>query len=403
MAGQPKNRKEIVFLIKCMYSGGAERVMSMLADACAARGRETSLILTHQSLADANLSRLSDKVRVLSLEDELAREQTNEAGAAAEILCARALGKLPAKLAPGAADRSSILKYRARNHASVRWLQGYFAAHPNASVVAFLYDSIFLTLLAARKTNRVIISDRGDPQQSISSKTDMAFFRRMFPKADAMVFQSPGVRDWYMKNIGLDGEIIFNPVKDGLPQPFEGVRKKRIVNFCRLTAQKNLFLLLDSFERLSRDYPEYELHIYGDLDESEREYGERFLRAVKHSPAAEKIKVFPARADIHEAVLDSAMFVSSSDFEGMSNSMLEAMAIGLPVICTDCPAGGARAVIRDHENGLLVPVKDAGALYRAMKELIEDPGLAERLSRGGREIRETQSCDGIINQWMEII
>lgn len=389
---------EIIFLIKCMYSGGAERVMSSLANACVKEGRNTFLILTHQSLRNANLSRLDEGVRVVSLEDELSGQKSRKAAAKLTMLAVRAEGKLFRS-----DNRTAIRKYLARNYDKIRWLRWFFSKHAHASVVAFLYDSIFLTLLSARRTNRVIISDRGDPQQSVSSRTDMAFFRRMFPKADVMVFQSPGVRDWYREHIGLDGRIIFNPVKDGLPEPFEGVRKKRIVNFCRLTPPKNLFLLLESFERLAKTYPEYELYIYGDADKSEPEYGERFLAAVRQSPAAERIRVLPGRADIHEAVLDCAMFVSSSDFEGMSNSMLEAMAIGLPTICTDCPAGGARAVIRDHENGLLVPVRDAGALCGAMKELIEDPSLTERLSLNGRRIRDTQSADRIIRQWMEII
>jgi len=87
----------------------------------------------------------------------------------------------------------------------------------------------------------------------------------------------------------------------------------------------------------------------------------------------------------------------------MSNSMLESMATGLPTICTDCPAGGARAVIRDHENGILVPVRDAERMYLAMKELIENPALAEKLSENGSNIRNVLSVENIIEKWMEII
>ena len=52
------------------------------------------------------------------------------------------------------------------------------------------------------------------------------------------------------------------------------------------------------------------------------------------------------KANVHSYIINASMFVSSSDFEGMSNSMLEAMAIGLPVVCTDCPIGGAKMVIK---------------------------------------------------------
>ena len=75
------------------------------------------------------------------------------------------------------------------------------------------------------------------------------------------------------------------------------------------------------------------------------------------------------------------------------------MAIGLPVVCTDCPAGGARAVIKDHENGLLVPVKDPHRLYLAMKEIIDNPELAEKLSDNASKIRQVQSEETIMKEW----
>ena len=67
------------------------------------------------------------------------------------------------------------------------------------------------------------------------------------------------------------------------------------------------------------------------------------------------------------------MFVSSSDFEGISNSMLEALGMGLPVVVTDCPVGGARMVIKSGENGILVPVGDTQAMYEAMRSVLKDP------------------------------
>lgn len=393
----------VFFIITQVNMGGAERIMSVLANYCADHGRDTTVILTHQSLGDANLSRLNKNVKVISLVDEVRKTETKSRSAERQMLIARFEGKLSKVFGGQMADAASVRKFYSRNYDRVHWLKTFFSQNPKAAAIAFLYDSIFLTLLSAAKHNKVIISDRGDPQQSVSSRTDMAFFRRMFPKADHMVFQSPGVRDWYKTNIGLEGRIIFNPIKDNLPKPYAGKRKKRIVNFCRIDPQKNLFLLLKSFEQFAREYPDYELYIYGDRSENAREYGETFLQAACNSVFSERIHIHPARADIHEEILDYAMFVSSSDSEGMSNSMLEAMAIGLPTICTDCPAGGARAIIRDHENGLLVPVNDAEALYLAMKEVVDNPELAEKLSRNGRKIRKEQSSEKIMKQWMELI
>ena len=393
---------KIVFLISVMNMGGAERIMSALANYASKSGREVTVILTQQALEDANLSRLEKGIRVISLKDEIEESKKHTFAAQILMLAARLIGKLGSKRNERMRDRASVLKYQSRNYDRIQWLKGWFSENPQAKAVAFLYDSIFLALLAAKKSNRLVISERGDPEQSSESRTDFAFFRHMFPKADAMVFQSPDVRDWHKENIGLDGTVIYNPIKEGLPESWTGERKKRIVNFCRITAQKNLFLLLKSYEKFAAEFPDFELYIYGELYQSEKAYGEAFLEAVGKSPFKESIHVFPAIHNIHEEILDYAMFVSSSDFEGMSNSMLEAMAIGLPTVCTDCPAGGARAIIRDHENGLLTPVGDEEALYKAMKELIEDPALAEKLSENGIKLREELTAEKIMKKWMEL-
>ena len=107
--------------------------------------------------------------------------------------------------------------------------------------------------------------------------------------------------------------------------------------------------------------------------------------------------------NIHEHVLKYAMFVSSSDWEGMSNSMLEAMAIGLPTICTDCPIGGAASIITDHENGLLVPMKQAEKLAAAMSEVADDIGLQTKLSENGVRIKESLSMSKICSLWENLI
>ena len=97
------------------------------------------------------------------------------------------------------------------------------------------------------------------------------------------------------------------------------------------------------------------------------------------------------------------MFVSTSDFEGLSNSMLEAMAIGLPCVCTDCDGGGARMMIEDHVNGLLVPKGDVNAVYKAMKEIIEDKKLAEKISINASKLKDELSVDKIVDKWIEMI
>ena len=96
------------------------------------------------------------------------------------------------------------------------------------------------------------------------------------------------------------------------------------------------------------------------------------------------------------------MFVSSSDYEGLSNSMIEAMAIGLPCICTDCLGGGTREVMIDEENGLIVPMNDVDAMYCAMKRFADDPDFAERCGENASKIRDKLSVEKIAQQWIDV-
>ncbi len=389
--------KEITFLMKVMKGGGAERVISLLTDAFAERNHKVTLIITHQPLCEADLSNINKKVKVISLTDEIKKEKKPTFFSKLIMLYARFIGKLYP-------EKGSVLKYYSRNYESVSWLKNYFRNHKNSVAVAFLYDTIFLTLLAKHKTNKVIISERGDPAQSASSKTVSAFMKTEFPKADNIVFQSPDAKKWYEENTPATGTVIFNPVKSDLPQPYTGKRKKRVVNFCRISAQKNLEMLVCAFSMLHVAYPEYELDIIGDPVGNDAEgYIEKVNKKIKRLGCEKCVHIQPARKDIHDYIKDYSMFVSSSDFEGMSNSMLEAMALGLPVICTDCPAGGARAIIKDGENGLLVPVGNVAKTFMAMTELASNPDLAERLSQNAVNIRNELSVEKIIEKWMEII
>lgn len=393
--------KSVILLIKQLTNGGAPRMISLLANEFNYRGYQSTVIITHQSLADADLSQLSDKVEVISLLDELEKDQRKKYSI--NKACIKAVAKIERAVLPKGKQKQLINMYKVRNYDKYLWLKNYFAKHKGSTLIAFLYNSIFLTLLSADKTNKVIISDRGDPQQSVSSRTDMAFFELMFKKADHMVFQSPDVRQWYRDRFSLDGTIIFNPIKPDLPLPHQGSRKKRIVNFCRISPPKKLDTLIAAFDIFVKTHDEYSLYIYGDADKAEPEYYSFTEERIESVPSKDKIHLLPAKQNIHEEIIDYSMFVSSSYFEGMSNSMLEAMAIGLPTICTDCPAGGARTVIEDHVNGILTPVGDAEAMAMAMAEVVDNPELAQKLSENGVKIRESQSVDKIISQWMELI
>ncbi len=275
-------------------------------------------------------------------------------------------------------------------------------------------DSVFIpfgfpcyeaTVYAAKKFHcPIIYAEKNAPEIEFPSDiVDKATIAKELAKANGVVCQTQAGRDFF-GDLLKNAVVINNPVKADLPERYEGERRKVIVNFCRISKQKNLPLLFEAAVEFHKDYPEFTFEIYGNTVETyEEELRDEYIKLIDSLGASSYIKLLPPSKKVHTLIRDCAMFVSTSDFEGLSNSMIEAMAIGLPCICTDCLGGGAREVIQDGVNGLLVPMKDARALYLAMKKMVQEPEFAEMCSKQATTINQDLALETISNKWLEFI
>lgn len=193
-------------------------------------------------------------------------------------------------------------------------------------------------------------------------------------------------------------KVIANPITSSIPDPYDGEREKRIVAVNRLSQQKNIFMLLRAMKRVLDVFPEYILEIYG-KGEQQAEL-EKFSKELKIS---DNVKFMGQKANVQTYIVNASVFVSSSDYEGMSNSMLEAMAIGLPVVCTDCPIGGARTVIKNNINGILTPVGDDKKFADAIIDLLSNPKKADKLGKNASLLREKLSAEIIAKKWEKLL
>lgn len=284
-------------------------------------------------------------------------------------------------------------------------LRPFILNHPNAVYVGFgigCYESVYYA--AKGLHSQLIYAEKNASQlEFLKEKKERDDLFRILRRGDSAVLQTRDELDFF-KGCLKNATVIHNPLIENLPMPYQGIRRPVVVNFCRISEQKNLPLLFEAFRQFHDCFPEYQLEIYGTTVECiEEELKRKYETELEKSGMRTYIQLLPPASDVHQRVLDAAMFVSSSDYEGLSNSMIEAMAIGLPCICTDCLGGGAREVIRNGENGLLVPIKDAATLCEAMKRFAEHPDFAEQCGRNASQIRDELSAEKICQQWIRVI
>ena len=398
--------KHIVFVVGNYKNGGVPMRSTNLANEFARQGYRCTILATKGIAEDVFFDRHKN-VELVSLDDYVSVYSSDPR--AKKILKSRKLRFKKLKLIRRlisfipAADKKMALRIKEMRHGEK--LAVYMALNPDSVYIPFgisYYEQVYN---ASCKTGcKIIYAERNAPE--LEFPADKLSKQRMLyivSKADAAVLQTENELEFF-KGRQKNAAVIHNPVKVGLPEPFSGERRKIIVNFCRVAKQKNLPLLIDSFDEFKKQCPEYKLEIYANtVEKNEEEILEELKQYVKSINADNCISFLPPRKDVHSVVRDCAMFVSSSDFEGLSNSMIEAMAIGLPCICTDCLGGGAREMIKNNENGILVPMKNKKALTEAMIKMATDTEFSDRCSNNAAKVREELSVCSVAQKWIEVI
>ena len=389
--------KTIVFVIDVLSDGGAERVVRLLANQFNNSGYSVIVIALKRAktpyIFNEKINVVTLDMLSLSKRDQIIKRITEKSFKAWRTIRKKIRKKLFGKI-----DSIALWEESRPYHyfEYTKKIKTILSEEKNVCVFSFLIVSqISVGLLKKNSRIKKVFCERNAPVREDCPKNLILLRDKLYPSFSDAVFQTQEQKDYYDKIMPM-GSIILNPLTENLPNRYEGKRKKIIIDFCRLTKQKNLVLLIDSFQMLLNDYPDYILQIYGDGPEKQS-----LLNYIISKELDDRVLIRSHVPDIHNSIRDCTMFVSTSDWEGLSNSMLEAMAIGLPTVCTDCDGGGARMMIQDHVNGLLVPKGDVQAVYQAMKKIIEDEELAEKLSINCSKLKEELSVDNIVNEWIK--
>lgn len=281
----------------------------------------------------------------------------------------------------------------------IRTLHSIIIKRKITCVISFLTPFNVISILAATFTGaRVVISERNNPANDKNNVRDALLRRLIYRFANGYVFQTSDIRDWFCSSIRSRSAIIGNPINPLLPEPFNGERIHKIVMSGRLEPQKNYPMAINAFTAVAQDFPDYTLEIYG-----EGSLRDALQKLIDDNGMTSRILLKGHSSHLFDEIYNASAYLMTSDFEGMSNALMEALGLGLPVISTDHAGGGARTLIRNGVNGMLIPVNDTVILEEKLRQVMKDATLRSTLSNNALQIRSDYAIEHIAKLWMNII
>jgi GalNAc-alpha-(1->4)-GalNAc-alpha-(1->3)-diNAcBac-PP-undecaprenol alpha-1,4-N-acetyl-D-galactosaminyltransferase len=361
----------ITLIIATLGSGGAERVMALMANSWAEQGYDITLVTLGSS--DADFYTLDPRVCRVGL--DLMRP-----------------------------SRSFIQAMSSNVRRLRRLRQAMKASRPDV-IVSFVDCTNVLVLLSSIGLRTpVVASEHTDPRHYTVGVFWTAMRRLLYRRAAALVVLTERLRPWAEGFIRKEAVyVIPNPVQvppvssENRVTQVLGRSERTVAAMGRLGHEKGFDLLLQAFARCAGRRQNWSLMIIGEGDERPR------LEAMARDLGIKDRVLMPGRSKHPFPILRTAdLFVLPSRLEGFPMALVEAMACGLPVICTDFPSG-ARDIVRDGIDAIVVPPNDVKALGEALDRLMEDPAERQRLGARAIEVADRFSLGTVMSMWNRLL
>lgn len=349
----------ILLLIDSLKAGGAERVISRLANYWATSGHDVAVVTIVPKHFDAYALNLEVERIDISFDGQ---KQSKIRTAFKHIIRAYRVWK-------------TIRDFKPDNVIS-------FMTYMNLRVL-----SIQLFLNAS-----IIISERSNINKLTVTRICRIMRRLFYPWAYKIVFVSKGVSTGYGWLSKKQTETIYNPIEQAAIRSCH-IGKNEIITLGRIEYNKGHDLLIKAFAKIASDYPDWTLRIIG-----EGKYRSELESIIAQNDLSGRIFLPGHSHDPLSVLALASIFAFSSRYEGFPNALIEAMSIGMPVISYDCPHGPNEIITHEHD-GLLVETENVVALANAMRFLIDHPEERERLGQNALAINERLNIATIAAQW----
>lgn len=350
--------KKIMFYINAIHNGGAERVMVNLSKYFSLNNYDTVLVTSFRDTWEYSLS--ADVKRITLEEEEI---------------------------------KQSRIK---RNISRIKKLRQVCKDEKPDILISFMEEPNFRAIIATRGLSiKTLVSVRNDPYKEYAGKVGKIVGKIILPMADGCVFQTSEAKEWFPKKLQNKSKIIYNAVKEEFYQIDRKPNRGEIVTCGRLEEQKNHANLINAFSEIIKDYPYTSLKIYG-----EGSLKKELQKQIDSLGLEKKAFLMGQTNDVANVLQTADLFVLSSNYEGMPNALMEAMAAGVSCISTDCPCGGPRELLKEIEDKALVPVDDVSALAEKIKDYM---GTVGEQNFKMKMIAEKFKPDIINEQWKKYV
>ena len=378
-----------LFYIYSLNKGGAERVLLTLADRF----------------------RLEPDMEVVILTDTRDEREYDCPDSLRRIILSEYMAEGPA----GGLTTLRRLVYRIPRYGRQLALMDVFKMEQPDRIIAFMIPGAVRAIKASRMIRErdssrpeanipVVSCVRYDPYEAYGQPKARRKLLSVLKHSYRIVCQTEDQKSFFEGESEEKCRVIFNPISDSFcVEPYKGIRKKMVVSTGRLVDFKRFEDLISAFMRIADKYPDYQLTIYG--EGPYRKTLEEHIDELEKTYPDVKTRVFlPGdRSNVADAIKDASVYVLSSLGEGMPNSLMEAMALGLPVVATDCSGGGPASLITDGVNGRLVPVGDIDKMASVIDELLSDEDIRNSLGREAAKLQTICSLETITGQWLETV